>query len=1302
MGEIVMKPKQLTHKTSFRRYSVKQTSVLTIPVRLMLVVALAVGLTLSLVPVLAAAQSVRRFYVKPNGGFLTQCSSWSDACSLQLALGYARIFGGGEIWVAEGTYKPTRSSSYPRDATFQIENGVAVYGGFAGTETARDQRDWVAHPTVLSGDLNGNGLDDSDTYHVVTEDNTDASAVLDGFIITGGNANSGAVRDERGGGMLIWGGHPTVRNVIFSGNFARKGGGMANYNGSPTLTNVIFRSNSALRGGGMYNSGKAPRLTNVTFSGNRAVGFPYSSDGYGGGIYNSGSYPTLTNCILWGNTAMNGSPQIYGSIGSITYSDIQGDYADTGNINADPQFVDTANGDLRLRNTSPAINVGNNSAIPAGVTTDMGGNPRIIDVVDMGAYEAPWPRPPAGVQASDGTYTNSVQVTWSSSPGITSYTVYRAESEGGAKTNLGTTTGTSYANSSAKPGQTYYYWVQACVGAICSNYSASDSGWAAMSPPTNVQASDGTYTDGVHVSWNASPGSWTWYYAIYRGSTLAGTSAGTSYVDSSASPGVNYQYLVYACNDLICSGVGASSSDWGWWRPDTTTTITSDAPDPSVVGQAVTVNWMVTLDAPGSGTPAGDVTVSDGEGQSCTAPVAAGGCSLTPTGAGDKTLKATYAGDANSNGSSDTESHRMNQADTSTSLASSTSSTLFGQSVTFIATVDAVPPGAGTPTEVVTFMDGPATLGTATLDGAGRATFTTSSLTVGDHSITAGYGGDSNFNGSSDTESHQVNQADTSTSLAWSASSTLFGQSVTFTATVNAVPPGAGTPTGVVTFMDGPATLGTATLDGAGRATFTTSSLTVGDHSITAGYGGDSNFNGSSDTESHQVNQADTSTSLAWSASSTLFGQSVTFTATVNAVPPGAGTPTGVVTFMDGPATLSTATLDGAGRASFTTSSLAVGDHSITATYEGDSNFKGSSNSVSHQVNQADTSTLLASTANPSEFEQPVTFTATVDAVAPGTGTPTGFVTFKNGAATLGTVALDGVGRASFTISSLALGEHSISTSYGSDGNFNGSTSSPLAQTVNDVAISGLSVFSSGSTTIDQTTFFTVTTATGSHILYTWDFGDGTPPSVGNATNSHVYLGVGVYTAIVTATNGTNTQTTSVQVTIGRALTYLPMVFNRGVAEPDLVIEILSVTSDGVEVVVKNRGSVAVTQPFWVDVYFNPSQTPSVNQPWDTIASHGVVWGVSTPIPAGGVLTLVSGGDYYFPEQSSPTPLPVDATVYALVDSVDFNTSYGAVRESDEGNNLSTPVTSTSGVAGGGAPEVGQGRPPSSAGLPVR
>ena len=202
---------------------------------------------------------------------------WANACTLQTAL--TNAVSGDQIWVAAGTHIP--STTGDRSATFHLKDGVAVYGGFVGTEISLDQRNWTANVVTLSGDLNGddNGFTNNseNSYHVTTGA---SGATLDGVIIRGG----------ADGGMYNFSSSPTLNNVTFSGNTASLGGGMYNENSSPTLSNVTFSGNDAWHGGGIYNKNSRPTLSNVTFNGNSAV--------LGGGMYNYSSTPTLSNVHL--------------------------------------------------------------------------------------------------------------------------------------------------------------------------------------------------------------------------------------------------------------------------------------------------------------------------------------------------------------------------------------------------------------------------------------------------------------------------------------------------------------------------------------------------------------------------------------------------------------------------------------------------------------------------------------------------------------------------------------------------------------------------------------------------------------------------------------------------------------------------------------------------------------------------------------------------------------------------------------------------------------------------------------------
>ena len=524
-----------------------------------------------------------------------------------------------------------------------------------------------------------------------------------------------------------------------------------------------------------------------------------------------------------------------------------------------------------------------------------------------------------------------------------------------------------------------------------------------------------------------------------------------------------------------------------------TTNVVSSA-NPAVFGQAVTFKATVAPTS-GSGTPTGSVTFMDGLTSLSTVTLSGGAASFTASSLaiGTHSITAVYNGDSAFSGStSGAIAQVINQAATTTSVASAANPAVFGQAVIFTATVTATAPGAGTPTGTVSFMDGSATLGTVTLSG-GAASFSTSSLAVAAHSITAVYNGGANFTGStSNILAETVNRAATTTSVTASPNPSTLGQSVSFTATVSAMLPGAGTATGSVTFMDGSTSLGTAALT-SGKAVFSISTLSVGSHNITAVYGGDGNFatSTSSPALTQVVSPAASTTSVVSSANPAVFGQGVTFTATV-APASGSGTLTGSVTFMDGATSLSTVSLS-SGTATFTASSLATGTHSITAVYNGDSNFKGStSNAIAQAVNQAATTTSVASAANPAVFGQAVSFTATVTATAPGVGTPTGTVSFQDGTTTLGTVPLSG-GAASFTTSSLTMASHNITAVYNSDTNFAGSISSALAQTVNRAATTTSLSTATNPSTLGQSVTFTATVSAVS-------------PGAGTATGSVTFM----------------------------------------------------------------------------------------------------------------------------------------------------------------------------------------------------
>ena len=471
---------------------------------------------------------------------------------------------------------------------------------------------------------------------------------------------------------------------------------------------------------------------------------------------------------------------------------------------------------------------------------------------------------------------------------------------------------------------------------------------------------------------------------------------------------------------------------------------------PTVFGQGVTFTATVSATPPATGIPSGQVTFYDGSTPIDTETLVDGSATYTTSAlaVGGHTITIHYSGDSTFvSGNSTAITQTVDQADTATTVTPSVNPTDYGQPVTFTATVSAASPGSGTPSGQVTFYDGTTAVDTETLK-SGTAGYTTSALSLAGHSITAKYLGNTDFAISTSTAITQtVDQDDSKTLLSTTVNPVSLGQSVSFTATVLAATPGSGTPTGSVVFYDGTSAVDTETLVN-GTAEFTTSSLALGGHAISAVYGGDTNFAGSpSNSINETVKQANPAAAVSSSVSPSAYGQSVTFTATVTPATTGTPTPTGHVVFYDGTTAIDTETLVD-GSASYMTSALALGGHSITIQYGGDANYNGvTSNAITQTVDQASTTTAVVSSENPSNLGDSVTFTATVSATAPGSGTPTGQVTFYDGTTAIDTETLSG-GMASYTTTSLAIGGHSITAQYLGSTDFAGSPSIAFTQTV--------------------------------------------------------------------------------------------------------------------------------------------------------------------------------------------------------------------------------------------------------------
>jgi uncharacterized repeat protein (TIGR01451 family) len=411
------------------------------------------------------------------------------------------------------------------------------------------------------------------------------------------------------------------------------------------------------------------------------------------------------------------------------------------------------------------------------------------------------------------------------------------------------------------------------------------------------------------------------------------------------------------------------------------------------------------------------------------------------------------------------------------------------------ATVTPAVAGAQPPSGTVTFTENGNTIATATLfpNGTFSVAPGSAAFTVGTHTVTASYPGDSNFAPSSGVATLTVNTNSTTTLILASPNPSTTGQPVTFNVVISPVTPTVSTfvPTGTVSIFDNGMLIGTPTLSSIGgnsSAVLTISTLTVGSHTITSNYAGDSNFNGSTGTITQVVNPPvaiDTSVTVAATPTSSTIGQSVTFTATITAAS-GTVSPIGTVTFSDGITTLGSAPAGASGSgqstATLTTTALPVGSLTITASYSGDSTFNPSTGSTPFTVQKQGAGTAISSSVgNMTTVGQSVTFTATVNAAAGALpGPPTGTVTFTVNGTPVATPTLDNNGQATFTTSSLPVGSDTVVATYNGDNNFAGGSGGSIVVTVNPVPTAPPSItkiFGATSINIGQftTLSFTIT-----------------------------------------------------------------------------------------------------------------------------------------------------------------------------------------------------------------------------------
>ncbi|RKY21315.1 MAG: hypothetical protein DRQ55_04850 [Planctomycetota bacterium] len=400
------------------------------------------------------------------GSGLDDGSSWADAfqgsAGLQAAL--AAAASGDEIFVAQGSYRTTSTGS--RTAAFALKNGVSIFGSFLGGESDPGERPpFGSADSVLDGDLGGNdgsGQFNDNSYHLITTVGTNASAVIDGFVVRAGAATTGGGNRDRGAGILcLNNASPTVRNCRFVANRCNFGGAAGYINGgaAPSFSDCSFEDGNGGSYGGAFDiaGGGSVRYERCLFVGNTAAragaleifstngvvvnncvfrdNTATGSGGGGaiwmgnggntkvrgctivennspvnnvGGLRNQGaSNATVVNCIFWNNVGPGGNQNPANQVNAATdvnYSLVQGGFGGggVGNIDGDPLFGDQAAGDFSLSGSSPVIDAGDTTAMPAGTLMDFAGQPRLADapgvidtgigpapVIDMGAYELP-------------------------------------------------------------------------------------------------------------------------------------------------------------------------------------------------------------------------------------------------------------------------------------------------------------------------------------------------------------------------------------------------------------------------------------------------------------------------------------------------------------------------------------------------------------------------------------------------------------------------------------------------------------------------------------------------------------------------------------------------------------------------------------------------------------------------------------------------------------------------------------------------------------------------------------------------
>jgi large repetitive protein len=577
------------------------------------------------------------------------------------------------------------------------------------------------------------------------------------------------------------------------------------------------------------------------------------------------------------------------------------------------------------------------------------------------------------------------------------------------------------------------------------------------------------------------------------GSSAVGSNGTAVFSTVSLAPGNHSIVAIYSGDGNDSTSTSASLGES--IQQIATATSLSATPNPMSAGG--TLNLVASVTAIGSttnaGTITGNVTFSEGPTNLGVALVDGSGhaaLNLSTLSTGSHSLIASYAGNTNyASSTSPIVVEVVQSTATTATLTSTAATTLAGLASSFTVVISSP---TGIPSGSVAINDGGVSIGQVQLNAQGAATFSTTTLSVGAHTMTAVYAGNTNYNTSTSIPlQHTVVLATPSLMLVGPATPVNAGTS--FVATVTLSSNGAA-PTGTLTLRNGSVPIATVSVAADGTFSFPNLSLAVGTYQLTAVYSGDPNNAAESSAMITVVVQlTPTAASLTSSANPQTMGQNVTLTATVSG---GTPVPTGSIKFMDGTVVLGSSAVGANGTAALSTSALAFGVHSISAIYGGDTDHAiSTSAAISERIVEPD-AVSLASSMNPSIFGTNISFTAKITGA--GSEIPSGTLIFRDGTATLGTATLDGTGSASLQTAALAVGSHTIAVSYSGDANFS-SASGTLIQTVQSATTQiTLTVSANPAVYATAVTFTAVVTGNGGIATGSVEFTDG-GVALGNA-----------------------------------------------------------------------------------------------------------------------------------------------------------------------------------------------------------